>query len=70
MHPIGDQIADAREVVCFGNSDDIERPRDCIDSFHHRQIFQRVRDVAGFANGRFDKNVRTRSQMISPLPVD
>lgn len=70
MHPIGDQIANAREVVCFGNSDDIERSRYCIDSFHQWHIFQRVSHFVGFANGRFDKDVCTRSQVISPSTVN
>ena len=70
MHPVGDQIANAREVVSFGNSDDIERSRYCIDSFHQWHIFQRVSHFVGLANGRFDKDVRTRSQVISPSTVN
>ena len=69
MHPVGDQVADSWEVVGFGNGDDIERPGNRVDSFHHWHGTKRVGDVVGLAYCRFDKNVSTRSQVNSPLTV-
>ena len=57
MHPIGDQVADAREVFGFGDGDDIERSRDGVDSFHHRYIFERDSYFVGLANGCFDEDI-------------
>jgi hypothetical protein len=67
VHSVTDQIANTREIVGFNHSDDVERPCDGVDSFHHYDFFERFGHIGCFADGCFYKNVCTRSQTISPL---
>ena len=67
VHSVTDQIANTWEIFGFNHGDDVERPRDGIDSFHHCDVFECLDHVGCFADGCFDKNVCTCSQTISPL---